>query len=145
MREFLNRSKEYRALIRSQDKSNTQLAIFVHGFKGGYLSTWGKLPDLIQQNADTDANFQDWDFLFLGYDTRNVQTYLDIAGLICTEWDKARTGNSPYNRSYTKLALFGHSLGTLGIRQLLCAWSHQPQGMQQAIHSVTLFGTPLNG
>jgi len=144
-REFLNRINESWALVRSRDNANVQLAIFVHGFWGSYLSTWGKLPDMIKQHAESDPVFRAWDFLFLGYDTQNIHTYLDIAGLVSTQWKNAQSGNRPYNRSYTKLALFGHSLGTLGIRQLLCAWSQQPAGMQQALHSVTLFGTPLNG
>jgi hypothetical protein len=41
--------------------------------------------------------------------------------------------------------LFGHSLGTLGIRQVLCASATHGGPLLDAIHSVTLFGTPLNG
>jgi len=145
MREFQDRSGESWALIKRQDTDNTKLAIFIHGFLGSHLTTWGNLPTLIRNHADSDSISAEWDYVFLGYDTRNVETYLDIAELICSEWNKARTASRPYNRTYTKLALFGHSLGTLGIRQLLCAWSIQPDGMLDAVHSVTLFGTPLNG
>jgi hypothetical protein len=51
---------------------------------------------------------------------------------------KERTGRA-------KVDILGHSLGTLGIRQLLCAAVMQPPQMLEALHSVTLFGTPLNG
>jgi hypothetical protein len=44
MRDFLNRNNEQFALIRRDDgTSNTRLAIFVHGFRGNYLTTWGKM------------------------------------------------------------------------------------------------------
>jgi hypothetical protein len=145
MRELLNRNEQNWALIRRTDQSNTSLALFIHGFYGNYLTTWGRLPDLFQQQADTDRDFSQWDFLFLGYKTRAVQTYLDIAKLMITEWQRAETGQRPYGSRYTRLALFGHSLGTLGIRQLLCAWSEQSPTMHGSIHSITLFGSPLNG
>jgi hypothetical protein len=41
--------------------------------------------------------------------------------------------------------LFGHSLGTLGIRQLLCAWTIQTPTMLKEIKSISLFGSPING
>lgn len=145
MRALKNRFKEHWAFIPRTDQQNTNLAIFVHGFLGNYLQTWGKLPTFLHQRADESPTFGSWDFLFVGYDTDNVETYLDIAMLICTEWKKARTGEAPYNRPYKRLALFGHSLGTLGIRQMLCASSVQPKDMLGEIKSVNLFGTPLNG
>jgi pimeloyl-ACP methyl ester carboxylesterase len=143
--ELNNRSKELWALIRRTDASNSRLAIFVHGFIGDYLNTWGHLPDFLKKNAGQDADFAEWDFLFLGYSTGEVETYLDIASLISTEWGKAAGGRSPYGHAYGKLALFGHSLGTLGIRQALCGRFNRPPQLLKAIHSVTLFGTPLNG
>lgn len=145
MRKTFNRNDEAWALVRRMDQANNKLALFIHGFYGNYLTTWGTLPDLFEKQADKDNDFADWDFLFLGYKTPAVQTYLDIAKLIITEWNKAETGQRPYDHRYGRLALFGHSLGTLGIRQLLCAWSEQPTTMHGCIHSITLFGTPLNG
>jgi hypothetical protein len=42
MRELLNRTKEQFALIRRSDGDpNTRLAMFIHGFRGNYLSAWG--------------------------------------------------------------------------------------------------------
>jgi pimeloyl-ACP methyl ester carboxylesterase len=121
------------------------LAIFVHGFLGNHLTTWGSLPSMLQQNAESDPVLAAWDFLFLGYSTRKVRSYLDIARVIATQWEKAASGKPPFAGRYTRFALFGHSLGTLGVRQLLCAGVMQPAQMLSALHSVTLFGTPLNG
>ena len=146
MREFINRSKEQFGLIRRSDgTANTNLAIFVHGFRGNYLTTWGRVPELLQEHADTDPDLQAWDFMFLGYSTRDISTYLDIAALICTAWRHAESGAPPHRVRYQRLALFGHSLGTLGIRQVLCASSTHGAPLIDALHSVTLFGTPLNG
>ena len=145
MREYLNRSREQWALIRRADgAANTGLAIFIHGFRGNYLSTWGSIPDLLNNRADFDPDLAPWDFLFLGYATRDVNCYLDIAALIDGAWRRAADGEPPHRAKYTRLALFGHSLGTLGIRQALCAASSD-KPLVDALHSVTLFGTPLNG
>jgi pimeloyl-ACP methyl ester carboxylesterase len=143
--ELCNRSKERWAFIRRTDQLNSQLAIFVHGFIGDYLKTWGYLPDLLKKNAGQDVDFWKWDFLFLGYSTKEIESYLDIAMLIFTEWRKAADGESPYDHPYHKVALFGHSLGTLGIRQALCARFKRSPKLWKAVHSVTLFGPPLNG
>jgi hypothetical protein len=146
MRVLSNRVHESWAFLPRSNPVNTQLAIFMHGFRGNYLSTWGKLPDLLAINADADAKLALWDFLFLGYNTKSVASYLDISSLIGTQWRAAAAGQPPFGNKYAKLALFGHSLGTLGIRQFLCEWSvHPPAGLAKALHSVTLFGTPLNG
>jgi hypothetical protein len=146
MRELLNRRAERWALIRkSGGPINTKLAIFVHGFRGNYLTTWGKIPELLQVHADEDDSFADWDYLFIGYSTWDVTTYLDIASLISTSWGHAMRGERPHHGKYGKLALFGHSLGTLGIRQFLCASSVHEMPLIPMLHNVMLFGTPLNG
>ena len=77
MRTLLHRNDEAWALLRRTDQANKKLALFIHGFKGNYLTTWGTLPDLFEKEADKDQDFADWDFLFLGYDTATVQTYLE--------------------------------------------------------------------
>ena len=144
--EFLDRQDERWALLRQPPRQGRRsLAIFVHGFLGDYLTTWGHLPEMLRENAEEDDVLKSWDFLFLGYPTRQVNSYLDIARCIKTQWDKARLGSPPYGAVYDRLALFGHSLGTLGIRQLLCAGEMQPPGMLKALHNIILFGTPLNG
>lgn len=144
--EFLDRQEEKWALLRLQHGgAGRSLAIFVHGFLGDHLTTWGRLPEMLREHAQSDPTLMGWDFLFLGYPTRKIVSYLDIARLIATQWGKAAIGDPPFGGAYARLALLGHSLGTLGIRQLLCAEVLQPLQMLKALHSVTLFGTPLNG
>jgi pimeloyl-ACP methyl ester carboxylesterase len=145
VRNMDNRINEKWGLLRRTDVQNEKLALFVHGFGGGYLDTWGRLPDLLKTFADSSPPFDSWDYLFVGYDTGNVETYLDIARLMATPIHEASAGNSPYDHPYDTFSLFGHSLGTLGIRQLLCAWNLQPKNFLNAVSSVVLFGSPVNG
>lgn len=144
MREFENLASEQWAFLQ-RTSPNVKLAIFIHGFYGNYLHTWGKIPELLRTHADTDGVCTEWDFLFIGYNTDTVETYLDIAGVLATQWQKARHGLAPFRQAYEQVALFGHSLGTLGIRQLLCARDAQPDGHLDDLKAVVLFGTPLNG
>ena len=144
--ELLDRQQEHWSLLRKpQGGVGRSLAIFVHGFLGDHITTWGRLPEMLNEHAPNEASLADWDFLFMGYATREMLSYLDIAHLIATQWERAAAGRPPFGGGYKRLALFGHSLGTLGIRQLLCAGVLHPKGMLEALHSVTLFGTPLNG
>jgi pimeloyl-ACP methyl ester carboxylesterase len=145
MRELLNRSNDRWALLRRADAENQHLAVFVHGFFGNYLATWGRFPDLLNKYADGDQIFSQWDYLFIGYETQSIRSYLDIADRIFGECARANIGDRPYGHPYTRVSLFGHSLGTLGIRQALCAWSKQPKGFLQSLHSVTLFAMPISG
>jgi pimeloyl-ACP methyl ester carboxylesterase len=143
-RGFQDRPGEHWTLINGRS-SNRRLAIFVHGFLGNHLTTWGRLPELLESNADADPVLADWDFLFIGYSTTDVVTYLDIARLISTQLDLACNGHPPFGKQYKSFALLGHSLGTLGIRQLLCAKTLHHPDLMANLHSVLLFGTPLNG
>lgn len=144
-RTILDRPDEHFAYIARTDKPNDRLGIFVHGFGGGYTSTWGRLSDLLYTLDDRDRDFGEWDYAFVGYDTGIITTYLDISARVWTEWDHARAGDPPYKNKYNKFALFGHSLGTLGIRQFLCKHLLDSKDLAKEINSVTLFGTPLNG
>jgi len=145
MRELIDRPQEHFALIRRTDTALTSLAVFIHGFRGNYLTTWGSLSQMLHADADNQAVFADWDYLFVGYDTGQVATYLDIAKVVWGQWSKASQGERPYNRNYDRLALLGHSLGTLGIRQALLAHAAQPKNFLSALHGVSYFGSPING
>jgi hypothetical protein len=82
----------------------------------------------------------------LGYETYSISSFLEIAKIVGSQWERASTRQSPFDQNnYSQLALFGHSLGTLGLRQLLCAMSEQPVGMLAALKATVLFGSPLNG
>jgi hypothetical protein len=144
MRRLLNNPENKWALIQRRDQQNDSLAVFVHGFGGGYLRAWGRLPDSLQESADGEEPFRSWDFLFIGYSTHVVETYLDIAAILGTFLRRAASGDRAFGRQYSRFALFGHSLGTLGIRQFLCA-SVLNNGLLPAIHSVSLFGCPIDG
>ena len=144
--ELVDRQQDLFLLLRKPAApAGRSLAIFIHGFLGDHVTTWGRLPEMLRENAPSEPLLDSWDFLFLGYSTRQIVSYLDIAHIIATQWTVAAAGKVPFTGAYARFALLGHSLGTLGIRQLLCAGVMQPPQMLSALHSVTLFGTPLNG
>jgi hypothetical protein len=145
-REFFDRQIEHWAYVRRSDIANEKLVIFVHGFRGSYLSTWGELANYLTEYADNDPKLARWDYLFVGYETYSIGTFMAIAGVIASHWERASTHQPPFDRNaYKELAIFAHSLGTLGVRQLLCAIAMQPEGMAQALNKAVLFGSPLNG
>ncbi len=145
MRELLDRSRNQWGFIRRSDERNVRLAIFVHGFRGSYFGTWGNLPTCLREQSDRDARLTTWDYLFLGYDCATIGNLVRIAELIASQCKMAANGDAPFDTPYEQFALFGHSLGTLGIRQLLCATSLLPDGLHDKLRGVALFGSPLNG
>lgn len=145
-RELIDRQKALWAHVRRTDVANNKLVIFIHGFRGTYLSTWGRLADYLKQHAEDHPVLREWDYLFLGYETYSIKNFLEIGNIVGTQWKLASARRPPFDgNNYSQLALFGHSLGTLGLRQLLCAMSEHPHGMLDALKATVLFGSPLNG
>ena len=127
-RAFYDRQKEHWAFVKRTDAPNSGLVIFIHGFRGSYLSTWGQLANFLTFHSDSHKVLKTWDYLFLGYETYSIGSFLEIAAIMAGQWRLASTGAPPFDENkYSRLALFGHSLGTLGIRQMLCAVSEQPE------------------
>lgn len=148
MLEFIVRTDNNFALLENKSVNDSGLVIFIHGFWGGYLKTWGKIPNLLQavdSSVKAPAILRKWDYLFLGYKTGNVETYIDISKILKTNIEDAFKKEKPFNKKYKKITLVGHSLGTLGIRQLLCDYSIHPNGFLNKLHNIVLLGTPING
>lgn len=143
--EYTDRPSENFAYFYNPHRANEHLAIFIHGFRGGYVTTWGQLSNLLRDHAASDEFFRTRDYFFLGYSSFQIDSYLDIARRISTEWHRALQGEKPFVRTYQHFALFGHSLGTLGIRQLLAACSLHPEHGFTSLEKVCLFGSPING
>lgn len=148
MFKLIIRPENHFALIQNSKNINSKLVIFIHGFWGGFLKTWGKIPTLLKKSdksKNADPILQEWDYLFLGYKTGNVETYIDISKILETNINLSINGNEPFKKSYKRFTLVGHSLGTLGIRQLLCDYSVQPKNFFKMLHNIILLGTPING
>jgi hypothetical protein len=65
------------------------------------------LPEFLQLYADSDQILAAWDFLFVGYQTRSMSSYLDIAHIISTQWQLAAAdGDRPFDQAYEEFALF---------------------------------------
>jgi hypothetical protein len=86
---FNDRQDERWALIRREDAPNKNLAIFVHGFRGTHLTTWGELPDFLKHHAGAESPLKEWDYLFIGYETYSIKNYLNIADIITKTGSRA--------------------------------------------------------
>src|ERR1700733_15872865 len=53
-------------VIRHRVRNQDAVIILLHGFTGSNTETWGKFPELLDQNPALDA----WDLVSLGYSTR---------------------------------------------------------------------------
>lgn len=150
MREQVLRPSSRRALIWRSDQPNHRLAIFVHGFGGGHLSTWDRFPTLLRDHADADAVLGEWDYLFLGYRTMGlsgIRDFRTIAALVQTQIEDAMAGRleGPASQPYNEFALLAHSLGTLGVRNLVASPAACPYPGFGHISKIGLIGTPLDG
>jgi hypothetical protein len=125
-----------------QRPDNTSIAIFVHGFTGDYLQTWGKLPELLQ----TDPSLDQYDFLFWGYPSSLFRKNEDLGTtgkLLKTEIDHLP---KPYDKPYDKIVLIGHSMGGLVIRSYIVQALIDGKGNDlKTIANVMLFGVPNEG
>ena len=126
-------------------RSNKALCIFVHGFFGVAKATWGDLLEAIRQHAHQDAVLNNWDHAFIGYDWASIPSFLDIADIIATTIVDAQNAQHGFSEKYTRFVLIGYSLGTLGIRQLLCNCQRQPPKLLAQLKAVVLIGSPIVG
>jgi pimeloyl-ACP methyl ester carboxylesterase len=121
-----------------KNPANTSIAIFVHGFTGEYLATWGKLPELLQKDPALDA----YDFLFWGYPSR----FFGANEKIGTTGQHLKTEIDFLPKTYDRVILIGHSMGGLVIRSYIVQTLIDGKGNDlKSIADVILFGTPNEG
>lgn len=125
--------------------SNDALCLFIHGLFGSEVATWGDLPEALRQDAQHDEKLAKWDYAFVGYNWATIPSFLDLADLISATINDARNAQHGFPCHYRRFVLVGYSLGTLGIRQLLCNCQVHPPGMLADLKSVILIGSPLVG
>src|SRR5262249_39863915 len=129
-------SADRRHIIRNP--ANTSIAIFVHGFTGEYVATWGKLPELLQKDTDLDS----YDFLFWGYPSKFFGANENIG----TTGQHLKTEIDYLPKTYKRIILIGHSMGGLVIRSYIVQALLDGKGNDlQSIKDVILFGTPNDG
>ncbi len=115
--------------------------IFVHGFIGDPIATWGKFPTLIKQ----EFLLENWDLYTFGYST---SLYPDIRGiwsadaaltelsmLFNTEMDTAPLKN------YKELVLIAHSMGGLITQRAII----DGKSLKDRLKCLIMFGTPSGG
>ncbi|MSV28099.1 MAG: alpha/beta fold hydrolase [Bryobacterales bacterium] len=123
------------------------LAVFVHGFSGGALSTWNDFPNLLEQ----DGELLNYDFCFWGYPSGVLHN-----PLVRLVWSDdpdldtlgrgLRTLLDNTAERYKKIVLVGHSMGGLVIQLfILGEISNQRAAHLGRLTEVILYGTPSGG
>ncbi len=151
-----------KALLKNKNKKNKILAVFVHGFTGNYLSTWGDFPELLMQ----DPRLLNFDFLYWGYSSNLVipkEDYiLDNVKQLFTQFLSKHKTNQHievvahglqtelnYLEGYDEISLIGHSLGGLVIRSYIIQnlRENRLDNLERIkkINQIILFGTPNEG
>lgn len=115
--------------VRWSKKPAGQLLVFVHGFKGGAVSTWGGYPDQLCLHPEASG----YDVVRFGYDSvgqtaaesaGELQRFLDellvdhtvrITNRSVEEYDASLKRKSDWR--YNRLVLVGHSLGACVVRR----------------------------
>ncbi len=100
------------------------LVIFIHGFNGRLINTWGEFPDFIRLNND----FKNADILFYGYDSlknpaaqSSQNLYNSLSNLTENSTNAWGIERAFINESfkYEQIVLVAHSLGALVLRKAL--------------------------
>ncbi len=151
-----------KGLLKNKYKNNKNLVVFVHGFTGNYLSTWGNFPELLAG----DPRLLHFDFLFWGYASNFIIPKEDfitdnIRQLFTQFLSKHRTNQHievlaqglqtelKYLDEYENITLIGHSLGGLVIRSYVIQnlKENRAENIERTnkINQIILFGTPNEG
>lgn len=116
---FINHGKNTVGYFTTLNPEN--LIIFVHGFNGSALDTWNDFPALIKE---TDK-YENSDIIFYGYDSlkgqlnNNALRFYNFLKLIA-EGNTNKIGFSRNsNKTYQKIMIVAHSLGSLIARRAL--------------------------
>ena len=129
--------KEKELFINNPKNKDENIVIFLHGFRGNYISTWGDLATLLEK----DKNTKECDFLFLGYPSgffKNLKIE-SIANFL-------ETRIKVLNKSYKNIILIGHSMGGLVIRSYILETLLKGKGNNlEKIKQIILLGTPNCG
>lgn len=121
------------------DRGGEAAVMFVHGFGGGVMATWGAFPALV---ADALTG---WDVYDLGYDTSLAP---DLRGVwaadpglaVLATYLATRLGVAPLDR-YASVVLVAHSMGGLVVQRALV----DDPDLDRRVSHVFLFGTPSGG
>ena len=130
------------ATVTALRKTQTMNAIvFVHGFSGDPMGTWGKFPDYLMENPTLSG----WDVYSLGYTSRLAP---DFKGLWTGNPSIDTIANYIYTRAYRgeferykALVFIAHSMGGLAVQRALLDYHEL---LDRTTH-VFLFGTPSAG
>jgi hypothetical protein len=119
---------------------NKTAIVFIHGFSGDRKSSWGRIPELLRQ----DARLEGWDMYGFGYQSRKR---MDLLGIWSADPDlneialKLKSTSELAHQNYSALAFVAHSMGGLVIQRALVI---SPDLRKRTTH-LFMFGAPSGG
>jgi len=125
----------------TQTKKKERAIVFIHGFTGRTVATWGKLPGFLSEKLP------DWDIFAMGYPTSLLP---DLCGIWSADPDVpaivknviARfTQYSTHIKGYEKVAVVAHSLGGLIMQRAIL----DNEELARKVSHLIMFGTPSRG
>jgi pimeloyl-ACP methyl ester carboxylesterase len=116
--------------------------VFIHGFGGKAVKTWGNFPEMLAADTRLDG----WDIFNLGYNTGLAPDILrkiwsadpnldELARFLSTQAGASTLG------SYEALVLVAHSMGGLIAQRALL----DDRSLERRVRHLFLFGTPSGG
>jgi len=145
------RSKEIRGerqlhrigFLRPDGKPRPNLLVFVHGFTGSILSTWGRFPELLAEDPD----WEDWDLSFFGYRTGVARRFTHV-GTANVVGELARSLELE-SSTVQSIGLVGHSMGGLllvdSLRFLESEKTVRASALRDRLRFLLTYGTPFRG
>lgn len=126
---------------RQQDQNNN-VVLFVHGFSGSASETFGKTPEML----DNNPQFAGWDIFSIGYSSDIFPSIGKGLWSVNPDITKIslylRTLLKNQFNDYSRVAFVAHSMGGLAVQRAIL---DLPKPNQNKISHVLLFGTPSAG
>jgi len=127
-----------------KSKSKEKSAIlFVHGFRGEVISTWGKTSEYLSHEEE----LRNWDLIFLGYNSGLLPNFVDGWLVAVPEIAKIALNistiiNTLKKQKYHSVTICAHSMGGLAVQRAIVDMTDNELAF---IRSFVMFGTPSGG
>jgi predicted alpha/beta hydrolase family esterase len=119
------------------NRENTDLIIFIHGWTGDVTETWRDFPQLVMK----DTRFDRCNVVSLSYPTYIAQRSLTVPQL--SQWLSRKLRQEGYYDRHTRISIVAHSMGGLVAREIVIG--NRLEGIPEKIQNLVEIATPHEG